>query len=372
MDKLIIARYGEIHLKGDNRSYFLKALQKNLEQKISQKVVVADSRVFVKCDDENVAKQIADTFGVVSVSMATKIASDYDKILEYLATIKITGSFKVEVNRADKRFPYKSPEFARVAGAEIFKSNPNAVVKLDNPDNLISIDIRDNGTYIYDKTIPGVGGLPVGTAGRALVMLSGGIDSPVASWLTAKRGMSLEFIHFYSPPYTSTFALEKVKTLARKLKNYCGEAKLHIVPFTEIQDAIRKNCNEEYMITLMRRFMVRIAERLAIKHGLDCIITGENLSQVASQTIQSITSNDICATTLPILRPLITFDKIDIVKIAKQIDTYQTSIEPHLDCCTVFIPKRPSIKPNLKKVEEEEAKLQTEELISKAMNNIMA
>ena len=368
--KLIIARYGEIHLKGDNRGFFLKALKDNLEQKLKMKVSVADSRVVVKSNDENIAKQIADTFGIVSVSMATKVASDYDKIMEHLATIKITGSFKVEVNRADKRFPYKSPEFARIAGAQIFNANKDVVVNLENPDNTISIDIRDNGTYIYEKTIAGVGGLPVGTAGRALVMLSGGIDSPVSAWLAAKRGLALEYIHFYSPPYTSAFALEKVKDLARKLENYCGDAKLHIVPFTQIQDAIRNSCNEEYMITLMRRFMVRITEQLAINRGLDCIITGENLSQVASQTVQSITSNDICAVHLPILRPLITFDKIDIVKIAKQIDTYQTSIQPHLDCCTVFIPKRPSIKPNLKKVEEEEAKLNVTELINKAMNSI--
>jgi len=366
MTKVIIARYGEVHLKGANRGYFLKALQKNIENRVGQKIKLDNSRFVIDGDDEKIAYSVAEVFGITSVSIVTKVESIPEKILEYLKTIKVSGTYKVEVNRADKKFPHKSPDFARMCGGAV-----DGVVDVVNPDTRINIDIRENGTFVYDKIIPGVGGLPVGTAGHALVLLSGGIDSPVASWLAAKRGLSLEYIHFYSPPYTSAFALDKVKRLASKLEKYCGRGVLHIVPFTQIQDAIRNNCDEEYLITIMRRFMVRIAERLAMKRGLDCIVTGENLAQVASQTIQSLASNDMCMDVLPVLRPIITYDKAEIVKLSKQIGTYETSIEPHLDCCTVFIPRHPMIKPNIKKVEEQEKKLQIDELIENAMNNIM-
>jgi len=369
-DKIIIARYGEIHLKGDNRGHFLRALIRNLKAKIECNVTIDGARVLVDSDKNEILKKTACTFGIVSASFAIFLKGGAEQILEYLKSVKISGTFKVEVNRADKNFPMKSPEFAALAGAGLLEANKIAVVDVVNPETVISIDIRPGGTFIYDGTLKGMGGLPVGTAGRALVMLSGGIDSPVAAWLCAKRGLDCEFIHFYSPPHTSEFALEKVRKLILQLKTYTGAHTLHIVPFTEIQEAIRVKCDNEFMITLMRRFMVRIAERFAQSRKIDCIITGESLGQVASQTVQSIATNNVCASSLPILRPLITYDKNEIINLAKQINTYDISIEPFEDCCTVFVPRHPSTKPSTKKAEFEERKLDTDALIERAINNI--
>jgi len=243
-------------------------------------------------------------------------------------------------------------------------------VDLHNPNTVVSIDIRES-TYIYSKVISGVGGLPVGTAGRALVMLSGGIDSPVATYLAAKRGLEIHYIHFYTPPFTSEFSLEKIRDLAKQLKKFCGKSKLYIVPITEIMESIQNNCQNEFTITLMRRFMVRIAERIALENKFGCIITGECLSQVASQTIAGIASNNVCARVVPILRPLVTFDKGEIVDLARKIDTYDISCRPHPDCCTVFVPKHPSISPRLENVEKDEAKLDVDALIQSAINNII-
>jgi len=363
MENLVIARWGEIHLKGANRGFFLKALKRNLEVATGAKVVIDNGRAFLTgaCD----LQAVANTFGIVSVSPAVKIKSEPKVILDYLRTLKIDGTFKVEVNRANKDFPHKSPEFAAIAGGAI-----DAKVDVHNPQTVVSIDIREN-TYVYSEVIEGVGGLPVGTAGRALVMLSGGIDSPVAAFLAARRGLGVDFVHFYTPPYTSEFALEKIRDLAKKLKVFCGKSRLFIVPITEIMEAIRDKCQGEFIITIMRRFFVRIAERVAQSNKLECIITGENLSQVASQTVAGIASNNVCAGVLPILRPLVTFEKQEIVNLARKIGTYEISCRPHPDCCTVFVPKHPSISPKLEKVEQEELKLNVEELISKALNSIV-
>lgn len=370
--QLLIARWGEIHLKGNNRGFFLKALQKNLKLATGAAVVIHGGRAFITdfADLNTTLNIAANTFGIVSVSPATELDSDAEVILEFLKTLKIDKSFKVEVNRANKNFPITSLDFAAAAGGIILKACPEASVDLHNPQSIICIDIRER-TYIYSKVIPGIGGLPVGTAGRALVMLSGGIDSPVAAYLAAKRGLETHYIHFYTPPFTSEFSLEKIRDLTQKLKSYCGKTKLYIVSITNIMEAIRKNCQNEFIITIMRRFMVRIAERIATSANLDCIITGECLSQVASQTIAGITSNNVCVQTLPILRPLVTFDKGEIVDIARKIDTYATSCRPHPDCCTVFVPKHPSIAPRLCKVEKSEARLDVEALINDCINNII-
>ena len=334
------------------------------------KIRVDNGRAYItRFDDlKKTLQTAADTFGIVSVSPVVKLASQPDVILKYLETIKPCGTFKVEVKRADKNFPHTSAEFAAIAGAVIMKA-AGAKVDIHNPQTVISIDIRE-GTYVYSEVVAGVGGLPVGTAGRALVMLSGGIDSPVAAFLAAKRGLAPAYIHFASPPFTSEFALEKVRDLARKLEPFVGQAKLHIVSFTEIQEAIRDKCNPEYMITIMRRFMVRIAEGFAKQNKLDCIITGESLSQVASQTVAGITSNNVCARVLPILRPLVTYDKHEIIDIARRIGTYEISCRPYPDCCTVFVPKHPSISPRLENVAKEEAKLDVEALTDKAISTI--
>ena len=365
--KIIIARYGEIHLKSGNRGYFLRELKRNLEQNTGQKVIIENSRIIINCDDESVLDKVAKTFGITSASLATRLDSKPETILQYLGGLRIEGTFKAEINRADKTFPHKSPDFAKMAGEVILQANNKAVVNVIDPQKIVYVDIREGGfCFVYDNVIKGVGGLPVGTAGRGLVMLSGGIDSPVAAWLAMKRGLSVECLHFYSPPHTNEFALEKVRKLADKLNS-----KMYIVNFTEIQESIFKNCNRDYMITIMRRFMVKICERFALSNRFDCIITGENLSQVASQTIQSIASNNVCATVLPILRPLVMYDKNEIIDLAKRIDTHDVSIEPHLDCCTVFIPKHPSIKPNIKKIEMEEKRLDVEGLIERALASII-
>lgn len=371
-EQLIVARWGEIHLKGDNRGYFLKALQKNLKAATGATVIICGGRVFITGFDnlDKTLDIVANTFGIVSVSPAIELDSVPEVILEYLKTFKINESFKIEVNRANKNFPIKSLEFAAIAGGTVLDACSAATVDLHNPKTTICIDIRER-TYVCNKVIPGIGGLPVGTAGRALVMLSGGIDSPVAAYLSAKRGLEPHYIHFYTPPFTSEFSLEKIRDLIQKLKCYCGKTKLYIVSITDIMEAIRKNCPNEFIITIMRRFMVRIAERVARTANLDCIITGECLSQVASQTIAGITSNNVCAQALPILRPLVTFDKGEIVDVARKINTYDTSCRPHPDCCSVFVPKHPSIAPKLDKVEKSEGKLDVEALINDCINNII-
>jgi len=365
MSQVIIARYGEVHLKGKNRGLFLRALTNNLKHAVGANVDVSlsDNRyIFTGSVDP---QKIANTFGIVSVSPCT--VTPHAKILDHIKTIKIDGTFKVNVNRADKSFKMSSMEFSAECGAIMLDNTKNATVDVKNPAIIVNIDIRDHDkAFIYHQIINGVGGMPVGTAGRAIVLLSGGIDSPVSAFLASKRGLSVEFLHFASPPYTSPFALDKVSRLVKALAPYCGNTKLHVVPFTEIQDAIKEKCSDSYMITIMRRFMIRIAKEM----GADCIITGENLAQVASQTIQGITTNNACAGDVPILRPLVTYDKSEIVSIARRIGTYDISIEPHADCCTVFVPTSPVIAPTIKRCEIEEKKLDVDMLVKNAINGI--
>jgi thiamine biosynthesis protein ThiI len=355
--KVIIVRYGEIHLKGANRGFFLRRLERNIKDKLdgmAYKLHTADARIVIEDfhDGDLVVKKLQTVFGVTGISIGEQI--HYlapDDILSYLSELKIDGDFKVDVNRADKSFPVRSPDFAPMCGDVILKNNKNAKVNVTGPKTLVSVDIRQGGTaFVFFNTVRGPGGLPVGVSGRAVVLISGGIDSPVAAYLAAKRGLSIDFVHFASPPYTSDKSLEKVKTLCKEVAEYCGDARLFVVPFTKIQQDIRKLCREEYMITIMRRYMVALAEKIGLCNHADCIITGENLAQVASQTIQGIASNNFVAERLPILRPLICFDKEEIIDLAKKIGTFETSILPYGDCCTVFVPPHPVIKPKLEEV----------------------
>lgn len=376
--KVIIIRYSEIHLKGNNRDFFESVLISNIKHVLSDfeyEFGRSNARYVIRNFDEMHTEQILDAvknvFGVYSVSPAEEIPSTYEDICN--AAVSLTpalGTFKVNTNRADKRFPIPSMKLSADLGGRILDANPNLKVDLFNPNTVVSIDIRENGkTFVYSQVIKGVNGMPVGTAGKGIVMLSGGIDSPVAMYMMAKRGMTLRSVHFHSFPYTSMQAKQKVLDLAKIVKKYTLHMTVDVVSFTEIQTAIHEKCPEEYMITIMRRFMMRIAEKLAHKHGAGAVITGESLGQVASQTLESITSTNSVAT-LPVFRPLIGFDKDEIIEIAQKIGTFETSILPYEDCCTIFLPKKPVTKPRLSAVEKVESALDVETLVNNAMQSI--
>ena len=277
-------------------------------------------------------------------------------------------TFKVEAKRADKAFPVKSPEIARIIGAKVLIGCRVLKVDVHNPDCRLFIDLRKDRTYIYDEKISGFGGLPLGTNGKGMVLLSGGIDSPVAAWMMAKRGMVLEAVHFHSYPYTSPRAQQKVEELAGIVASYSGKMKVHVINLLPIQEQIVMNCPEEETTILVRRFMMRIAEKMAEKTGCMMLITGENLGQVASQTAEALVVTDSCVS-MPVMRPLIAMDKVDIMDKAKEIGTYEKSIEPYEDCCTVFLPKHPTTKPKLSRIQESELKLNVEELVDEAVKS---
>lgn len=388
MEKVVLLRYGEIHLKGKNRGFFDNQLIKNIEsatKKIDEKSKISKvgGRYLIsEFDNENleaIVSACTKVFGLVSLSIATKVESTPEKIEEVLNKLleegefdlEFSNSFKVDVKRANKKFPIQSTEFERQLGGVVLDKFPNLKVNLTNPEKTIFVDIRENGsTFIFGDKIKCCGGMPVGTSGKGLAMLSGGIDSPVACYMMAKRGMKLSAVHFHSFPYTSQQAKQKVVDLAKEIVPYTGELDLYVVSFTKIQEEIHKKCKDGYMITIMRRIMMRICEKLAEKHGFQAVITGENLAQVASQTIESMTSTENALKNLPVYRPLIAFDKIDIIEIAKQIGTFETSILPYEDCCTVFLPKNPLIKPKIELVEKEESYLDMETLVNDAVDNL--
>ena len=388
MEKVVLLRYGEIHLKGKNRGFFDNQLIKNIEsatKKIDEKSKISKvgGRYLIsEFDNENleaIVSACTKVFGLVSLSIATKVESTPEKIEEVLNNLleegefdlEFSNSFKVDVKRANKKFPIQSTEFERQLGGVVLDKFPNLKVNLTNPEKTIFVDIRENGsTFIFGDKIKCCGGMPVGTSGKGLAMLSGGIDSPVACYMMAKRGMKLSAVHFHSFPYTSQQAKQKVVDLAKEIVPYTGELDLYVVSFTKIQEEIHKKCKDGYMITIMRRIMMRICEKLAEKHGFQAVITGENLAQVASQTIESMTSTENALKNLPVYRPLIAFDKIDIIEIAKQIGTFETSILPYEDCCTVFLPKNPLIKPKIELVEKEESYLDMETLVNDAVDNL--
>lgn len=376
--KVIIIRYSEIHLKGNNREFFESVLISNIKHVLSDydyQFGRSNARYVIRNFDENYTEQILDAvknvFGVYSVSPAEEVPSNYEDICQAALSLAPSfGTFKVNTNRADKRFPIPSMQLSADVGGKILDVNSSLKVDLFHPDNVVNIDIRENGkTFVYSEVIKGVNGMPVGTAGKGIIMLSGGIDSPVAMYMMAKRGMTLRSVHFHSFPYTSMQAKQKVLDLAKIVKKYTLHMTVDVVSFTEIQSAIHEKCPEEYMITIMRRFMMRIAERLAHKYGAGAVITGESLGQVASQTLESITSTNSVAT-LPVFRPLIGFDKDEIIEIAQKIGTFETSILPYEDCCTIFLPKRPVTKPRLSAVEKVESALDVETLVNNAMQSI--
>ncbi len=376
--KVILIRYSEIHLKGNNRGFFENALINNIRHSLADKkykLVKQSGRYVISEFEESEADSIVETvrnvFGVYSVSLADEVKSDYEEIKKSaLAIAPESGTFKVVCNRADKRFPLNSMQLASSIGGDLLENNGKLSVDLHKPQHLVNIDVRENGkTFVFTNSIKGVNGMPVGTGGKGVLLLSGGIDSPAACYMMAKRGMSIRAIHFHSYPFTSLQAKEKVLTLAKILKKYTLHMTVDVVSFTEIQTAIHEKCPEEFMITIMRRFMMRIAERLAKKYGCGAIITGESLGQVASQTLESITSTNAVAT-LPVLRPLIGFDKDEIIEIAKRIDTFETSILPYEDCCTIFLPKNPVTKPRLDVVKRVESVLDIDALVEQALENV--
>ena len=377
MEKVILCRYGEIHLKGANRGYFEHALLNNIKQVLKEyscniKRVAGRYEVseFKSEQTEEIVQRLKKVFGLHSLSVASKFKTDEQEILSVCSKIKLSEkTFKVEVRRADKRFAIKSMEMAGLCGERILNNNKSIKVDVHNPEVVVKIDIREDGhTYLSFLDIMCAGGMPVGTAGKGLLLLSGGIDSPVAGYFLAKRGMTVNALHFHSFPYTSLQAKDKVIRLAKTMNEYCLNMKLHILSFTKVQEAINKNCNRDYMIILMRRIMMRVAEKLCEKIGANAIITGESLAQVASQTIESITATN-SVVKLPVFRPLIGFDKLDTIKIAKDIKTYEISIEPYEDCCTIFLPKNPVTRPQIEKVLEEEAKLDIDNLVKECLES---
>ena len=314
-------------------------------------------------------ERVTKVFGVHSVSPAVEMPKeDFEKICEQAVemTRGMKGTFKVMARRSDKRYPLDSPAINEEVGYRILQANPELKVDVHHPEHLMNIEIRDMA-YLYVREIPAVGGMPVGTNGRATLLLSGGIDSPVAGWMIAKRGVQINAVHFHSYPYTSDRAKEKVLDLARKLSYSCCGIKVHIVPFTEIQLQIHEKCPEEYTTLIMRRYMMRIAERIARQEGCEALITGESIGQVASQTMQALGATDAVAG-MPVFRPLIGFDKSEIIEVARKIGTLEISNLPYEDCCTVFTPRHPATKPKLEKILEGEARLDSEEMIQRALD----
>lgn len=376
MEKVIIIRYCEIHLKGKNRGYFEKVFMNNLEKSLSgirHEIRKPSGRYVVENFDEartdEIVSRLQKVFGTHTISIAYKVPASMDDIFAaVLAVAPEEGSFKVQANRADKHFPLNSMQINAEVGGRLLEARPALRVDVHAPQHLIGIDVRENGdALVFCGWIKAAGGMPVGTSGKGMLLLSGGIDSPVAGHMIAKRGMTIEALHFHSYPYTNRQAREKVEELAHILAGYTGGLDLHVVSVTHIQEAIHKYCPAEMMITLLRRFMMRIAERLCRQTGAQCIITGESLGQVASQTIEGMTSSGSVVHELPILRPLVGFDKTEIVERAREIGTFETSILPYEDCCTVFLPKHPLIRPDLAKVAEQEKKLDVEALVAEAL-----
>ena len=378
MEKVIIVRYAEIHLKGKNRGYFERVFCVNLEKALkglrhelrrtSGRYLVAG---FQDRDAEEICERIARVFGVHSYSLGYRVSNDLDSIFEAAKIVSPRlGTFKVDTHRADKKYPMTSPELNAEIGAKLLEKFPALKVDVHEPQHVVYLDIREDGSaLVFGKFEEGAGGMPVGTSSKGVLLISGGIDSPVAGYMMAKRGMEVEYLHFHSYPYTNEQAKDKVVELARILSRYTGGTSISTVKVTHIQEEIHKKCAAELNVTLLRRFMFRIAERVAKRKGAKCLITGESLGQVASQTIEGITSSN-AVVTLPVLRPLIGFDKEEIIIRAKKIGTFETSVLPYEDCCTVFLPEFPAIKPKLSFIEEEEAKLDIEALVNEALDSL--
>ena len=380
MQKVIVIRYSEIYLKGKNRGFFERAFEKNLTQSlknIPHELIKNSGRYLVQNfyeeDSELIIEKLKKVFGVHTISLAYETSSDLDSIFEAAKLqAHASGTFKVESHRGDKKYPLTSVEISKEIGARLLGYAKGALsVDVHKPSFSIRVDIRENGkALVFGDFIEGANGMPVGTAGKGVLLLSGGIDSPVAGYMMAKRGMNVDCLHFHSYPYTNMQAKEKVVDLARILSEYTCGTKLCTVSVTHIQEAIHEKCKPELMITLLRRFMYRIAERHAKRIGATCLITGESLGQVASQTIEGITSSNSVVEVLPVLRPLIGFDKNEIIEKSVKMGAYETSILPFEDCCTVFLPDFPAIRPKLSEILKEEEKLDVEGLIEEAFASL--
>ena len=375
MQKLIFIKYGELTTKKGNRNVFIKKLTNNIKNilgNINYSMKSDRSRIYIESSDiDTVVEKLKNIFGIHSIVIAYKVDNNSDTIIDSvyeLVKCESFKTFKVDTKRADKRFEIHSMDFNKMVATKILK-NMNVSVDVHNPELYIKIEIRVEGTFIYFNEIKGLGGYPVGIQGKSLLMLSGGIDSPVAGYLALKRGVDIECLYFESPPHTSDQAKNKVITLANIINKYSGNIKVHIVPFTKIQEMILRNVKEEYIITIMRRMMYRIAQKFAKMNKMQAIFNGESIGQVASQTLSSMNViNNVCD--IPVIRPVACMDKIEIIDIAKKIGTYETSILPYEDCCTVFVPTHPVINPTLDKCILYEKNFDYESLINEAINNI--
>ncbi|MZL70518.1 tRNA uracil 4-sulfurtransferase ThiI [Bittarella massiliensis (ex Durand et al. 2017)] len=380
MKEIILLKYGEIALKGLNKQSFESVLLKNVrhrlrllgrfETRAAQSTIVVEP--LEECDLDLVEERLSHVFGISAITraaVAQKEMGDIARVaLEYLAdSLPLVSTFKVEAKRSDKTFPLKTPQICEEIGGLLLERFDNLSVDLHDPEYRVVVEVRDFGAYVHGVAHKAAGGMPVGSSGMGMLMLSGGIDSPVAGYMMAKRGVQLCCIHFESPPYTSERAKLKVLTLADKMTEYCNTFEVHVVPFTRIQEEIKRGCKEEYFTVIMRRVMMMVANRVAKARGCGAIITGESLAQVASQTMQAIGCTD-AASELPVLRPLIGMDKLEIVDIARKIDTFETSILPYEDCCTVFTPRHPKTRPVLEQIVREEEKLDLEPLIEEAVS----
>ena len=383
MDEIILLKLGEIVLKGLNRRSFEDKLIGNAQRRLRPfgkfRVYTKQSTLYVEpqedsCNLDGAYEAMKRLFGVVGLSRARACAKDKDAMLktaqEYLGDrLSAARTFKVESKRADKTFPMTSIALSQWVGGELDDLYPNLTVDVHHPELTVHLEVRDYAAFVHADPEPGAGGLPVGTSGRGLSMLSGGIDSPVASWMMAKRGVALEMIHFYSYPYTSPEAKQKVLDLAKLLTPWTGRLTVHVVPFTHIQEELRRTCPEDYFTLLMRRFMMRIAEGVAHRTGCHAIVTGESLGQVASQTMDAMAVTG-AVTDLPVFRPLVGMDKEEVVRLSRKIGTFETSILPYEDCCTVFTPRHPRTRPRLEDVEAIEAPLDIDGLVKEALEGI--
>ena len=383
MNEIILLKLGEVVLKGLNRRSFEDKLMSNIRRRLQHcgkfQVVSRQSTIYVEpagegCDMEEAYALCKRVFGVIAVTRARPCPKDKDAMVScaksYLGDqLAKAKTFKVETKRSDKHFSMNSMEISQYVGGALHDAYPHLKVDVHDPELCVHVEVREKAAYVHGPSEPGAGGLPIGMGGKAVSLLSGGIDSPVASWMIAKRGVQLELVHFFSPPYTSQQAKEKVIALARELTPWCGRMTLSIIPFTEIQEEIRRACPEDHFTLIMRRFMMRLAERVARRTGCKALVTGECLGQVASQTMEAMAVTG-AVTRLPILRPVVGMDKEDIVRVAREIGTFDTSILPYEDCCTVFTPRHPRTKPKLSEVEAAEAALDVAALVDESVNGI--
>jgi len=382
LKQLVLIKYGEIILKGLNRPFFEEALVKNIKAALPDsfkgQIHRAQATIYVEPDDpaiiDEVIHRLTKVFGITSLTRAFVLPKDIESMktgtAEVLAPVlQNIRRFKVEAKRADKKFPLTSPQICQEVGGYLHDTFPNLVCDVHNPEEIVMVEVRDEYAYAYCGKVKGAGGMPLGSNSKATLLLSGGIDSPVAGYMTAKRGVKLNAVHFFSYPYTGERAKDKVMSLAKILAGYNPRMDVHIVPFTEAQLAIKKNCPEEQLTIIMRRIMMRIAEKIALQTGSKALITGESIGQVASQTMEALAvTNEVVR--MPVFRPVIGMDKEEIVTIARKIGTFETSILPYEDCCTVFTPKHPNTKPKLDRIIQSEAKLNIEELVAKAVEGV--